>query len=278
VSFWLENTGDTYLFLSDFELEFDFGAYNFKTTGGIVPPRTNGFLGNFAVPLPPNVVGIKLFTLHYHVYEHISGSWVDLGIYRSDEQYFISVYPHPFYKVFVSRGLSPEDRAIGDQIAEMIREWGLETITVGIEIEVPEEQVAAIAREEIRTVGGVIAIATPRFMDAMTGLWKTLEWHHGEVGMAFGVDKPLLILKDKRVSLGGLPSYLSPPYPFQEFDPYALDQLRTELSTIMPGFREWIETKRRQSFFDSLGKALAVMGAITIISGFIGSLSGTSKK
>lgn len=278
VSFWLENTSDTYLYLSDLGLEFDFGTYSLETISGMVSPRANKFLGNVNLVLPKNVVGRKLFTLEYRMYEYINNNWVNLGTYQSDKQYFISVYPKPFYKVFLSRGLSLEDRAIGDPIAEIIREWGFETLTVGIEVEVPDDQVAGKVREEIKTSDAIVAVATPRFMDALTGLWKTLEWHHDEVGIAFGVGKPLLILKDKRVSLGGLPSYLPSSYPLLEFDLYALDELRAGLSTVMPGFREWIETKRRQSFFESLGKVLAVVGAITIIGGILGALSGTSKK
>ncbi len=118
----------------------------------------------------------------------------------------------------------------------MIREWGFDTITVGIEVEVPEEEVPLRVREEIKRADALIAIATPRFGDALTGLWRTLEWLHGEVGIAFGVDKPLLILKDKRVSLGGLLSYLSGAghIPYIEFDPYNLEELKLKLSTVMP--------------------------------------------
>jgi len=171
-----------------------------------------------------------------------------------------------------------EDRAIGDRIAEMIREWGFETVTIGIEVKVPEEQVPVRVKEEIKKSDAVVAIATPRFLDALTELWRTLEWCHNEVGIAFGIDKPLLILKDKGVSLGGLPSYLAElkQTPLIEFDPYNLDELRVGLSTKMPGFRDRIETKRRQEF-DSLKKGLAVTG-IAIGSGIIGYLLGSSKR
>jgi len=283
-SFWLENTGDTYLYLSELKLDFDFGTYNLENIGGIIPPRVNKFLGNVRLLLPENVVGRKIFTIKYRMYEYINDNWIDLGYHQSDKQYFISVYPTPFYKVFVSRGLRVEDRAIGDPIVEMIREWGFETVTVGIEVKVPDDQVPQAVREEIRKADAVIAIATPRYLDALTGLWRALEWHHGEVGIAFGIDKPLLILKDKRTSLGGLPSYLTnlKQAPIIEFDPYNLDELRTGLSTIMSGFREWIETKRRQEFFDALGKiiigGLAVVGGVTILSGIIGALGGASKR
>jgi hypothetical protein len=284
VSFWMENTGENPLYLSDLKLEFDFGTYNLESISGMVLPRENKFLGNVQLSFPKNVVGRKIYTLRYHMYEYINDSWIDLGSYLSEKQYFISVYPTPLYKVFVSRGLSVDDRAIGDPIVEMIREWGFETVTVGIEVKAPEEQVPIKVREEIKNSEAVIAIATPRYLDALTGLWRTLEWLHGEVGIAFGIDKPLLILKDKRISLGGLPSYLTKlkQVPVIEFDPYNLDEVKTGLSSIMPAFREWIETKRRQEFFETLGKiaigGLAILGLITIISGFTGTLSGSSKK
>ena len=279
VNFWLENSGSNYLYVSSLELNSDFGTYNIEEfVSGMVAPRENKPLGNVSLLLPEDVVGRKIFTLKYQMYEYIDNEWIDLGFYTSDKQYFISVYPKPLYRVFVSRGLRSEDRAIGDPIAEMIREWGFETVTIGIEVKVPEEQVPVRVKEEIKKSDAVVAIATPRFLDALTGLWRTLEWCHNEVGIAFGIDKPLLILKDKGVSLGGLPSYLAElkQTPLIEFDPYNLDELRVGLSTKMPGFRDRIETKRRQEF-DSLKKGLAVTG-IAIGSGIIGYLLGSSKR
>ncbi|MEM0171816.1 MAG: hypothetical protein QXP36_01760 [Conexivisphaerales archaeon] len=284
VSFWMENTGENPLFLSNLQLEFDFGTYNLESISGMVLPRESKFLGNVWLSIPKNVVGRKVFTLKYHMFEYINGNWIDLGFYSSDKQYFVSVYPTPLYRVFLSRGLSTEDKAIGDPIAEMIREWGFDTVTVGIEVKVPKEQVPVRVKEEIKNSDAVIAIATPRFMDALTGLWRTLEWFHNEVGIAFGIDKPLLILKDRRVSLGGLPSYLleQKQIPAIEFDPYNLNEVKTGLSSIMPGFREWIETKRGQEFFDSLGRivigGLAVVGLIATVSGITEALFGSSKK
>jgi len=284
VNFWLENTGDTHLYLSNLELNFDFGTYNLETISGAISPRESKFLGNVSLSLPTNIIGRIILSLRYLIHEYINGNWVNLGLHQSDRQYFISIYPTPFYRVFVSRGLTAEDRAIGDPIAEMIREWGFETVTVGIEVIVPEEQVPMQAREEIRRADGAIAIATPRFRDAETGLWKLFEWCHDETGIAFGIDKPLLILKDRRVALGGLPAYLATYNQALsiEFDPYNPEDVRTGLPTVMPGFREWIKTERRQNFLESLKKVavggLAVAGTIAIMSGIVGALSGTSKK
>jgi hypothetical protein len=265
-------------------LEFDFGQYDLETISGRVPPRKNAFMGHVNLLIPESVIGRQIFRIKYRIQEQIDNTWVDLGYYPSDKQYFLSVYPRPLYRVFVSRGLRTEDKIVGDPIAEMIREWGFETSTVGIEVQVPEEQVAAQVRGKISNADAVIAIVTPRYMDALTGLWRTLEWAHGEVGITFGVDKPLLILKDKSVSINGLPSYLSEfeQVPLIDFDAYNLDELRFGLSAIMPGFRDWIENKRRQEFFTALGKivvgGLAVIGGVAVLSGSIGSINDSSKE
>ncbi len=284
VSFWIDNINNVNLLLSDLELEFDFGSYNLKSISGAIKPRESKLLGTINLLLPRNVVGRKNFAFKYRMFEYIGSNWVDLGIYQTEKLYFVSVYPAPHYRVFLSRGLSIEDRAVGDPIAELIREWGLETITVGIEVQTPEEQVPAKVKEEIGKSDAVIAIATPRFTDALTGLWRTFEWYHAECGIAFGINKPLLIIRDKRVVLGGLPSYLTETKqaPLMEFDNYNMPEFTPRLTAMMPSFREWIETKRRQEFADSLKNTavsgLALVGAIAIISGIIGALSGSSEK
>ncbi|MHA1595528.1 MAG: hypothetical protein ACTSXX_12450 [Candidatus Baldrarchaeia archaeon] len=283
ISFWVENTGDTYLYFDDFEISFDFGTYKTRTISGQIPPRSNRFLGLARILLPKRVVGRKLFTIKHRVYEYFDNKWVNRGTIKYEKKFFLSIYPRPFYRVFVSRGLRIEDRAIGDPIVEMIKEWGFKTVTVGVEKQVPEEQVPMAVKTEIQRCDAIIAIATPRHLDALTGLWRTLEWLYSETGIAYGLNKPMLILKDKRVSLGGLPSYLVEYkyIPVIEFDPYNLDELRTKLAAIMPSFREWIETKRRQEFFEALGRI--VVGGLTLIGlialpGIIGSILGSFKK
>ena len=283
ISFWVENTGDTYLYFSDFEIEFDFGTYGIESISGQILPKSNIFLGRARISLPKNVVGRRLFVIRHRTYEYINDTWVDVGVTKYDKRFVLNIYPRPFYRVFISRGLRIEDRAVGDPIVEMIKEWGFETITIGIERQVPEEQVPMAVREEIQKCDAIVAIATPRHLDALTGLWRTLEWLYSETGIAYGLNKPMLILKDRRVSLGGLPSYLATyrHAPLLEFDPYNLEELRAKLAAVMPSFREWIETRRRQEFFEILGRlvvgGLVILGLIAL-PGIIGSVLGSSKK
>ena len=166
VSFWLRNTGSTYLCLSELELIFDFGTYKLGSLCNVIPPGTNKFLGSVNLSLPKNVAGRKVFTIKYHIYEQIDKKWIDRGNYQSDKSYILNIYPKPFYKVFVSKGLRSEDRTISDPIVEMIKEWGFETKTVGDEIKVPDDQALSKIREEIRNADALIVIATPRYMDA----------------------------------------------------------------------------------------------------------------
>jgi len=283
--FRAENLGQTPIYITEVSLEFDFGTYFLRDViSGFIMPRQDKYLGSVRIELPKNIVGRRLFTIKYRVYEYFNGSWVDLGYYSSDKRYFISIYPRPLYKVFVSRSIREEDKWITDAIVEMIKEWGFETITVGVEVKVPEEKVADAVKEEIKKADALIAIATPRFLDALTGLWKTLEWLHGEVGISYGQNKPLLILKDKRVGLGGLPKYLAEykHMPLVEFDPFNLEELRLKLHTVMPGFREWIANRKKEEFFEALAalarEAIVVIGVIVVISGIVGTLFGSSKK
>lgn len=84
--------------------------------------------------------------------------------------------------------------------------------------------------------------------------------------------------------LGCLPGYLASlrQVPVIEFDPFNLEELGTKLSAIMPQFREWIENRRSQEFFEALAKlavtGLALLGGLVVLSGIVGSISESSKR
>jgi hypothetical protein len=144
---------------------------------------------------------------------------------------------------------------------------------VGINIHVPERQVVLEIERQIQASSGLIPIATPRIYDRSTLEWYTFEWLQSEAALAYSKRKPILILKDRTVTLGGLPSYLHPETQL-EFDPMNIGDLKTKLSVIMPRFRRAVEQTATQEFYQSLEdlaiKGLAAFGGIILI-GIIGS-------
>lgn len=278
VNFWVENVGDTILFASEVGLQLEFQqkrnlCYK-KECAAQISPRVTQYVSSLACEIPETVAGIIRYSVIHHLWEysHAGGVWQDLGPFWEDLKWYIKVLPVPYHRAFISRGLPPEDRLVGDQIIEMIQEWGFETFTVGIDEVADRKALTPTIRERVKTSDCLIAIATPRYLDALTGYWRTLEYLHGETGIAFGASRPLLILRDQGVVLGGLPgelTELSVPYA-----PLNLEELRQRLGGIMPMFRQWVADKRRDEFLTGLAK----LGIPLLIGGIAGYVIASSRK
>lgn len=276
VDFWLDNTGDTYLYATEAGIQFEFqerqNIWHAAICSVQVPPRKRRHLSSLTFQIPQTLAGIVRYRVCYDLWEYNSYShaWEDLGLQWGELNQYINVLPAPLYRAFLSRGLRPEDRLVGDEIAEMIREWGFETMTVGIE-EFATTEMKEVVKDEIIKSDCLVALATPRYLDAVTGLWRTLEWLHGEVGIAYGTERPLLILVDDRVALGGLPGeFVDLSISFNAFD---LEDLRKRLGALMPSWREWVATRRREDFL----KKVLNIGAPLVVGGVVGLLIGRSK-
>jgi hypothetical protein len=207
---WCENNGSRFLYLSEFVADFEFISVALgEPICGAIRPGRGVSLGIVHIIMPFDVVGIKTFNFRYvlYVYDEVFKTCIVFPNQRTD-RFILGIYPKPYYNVFLSRGIRIEDRVVGDSIAQMIRKWGFNTITVGIEVTVPDGQVAHEVRKEIQqNADATIVIATPMSLDLVSEAWKAAEWIHAESGISYGLDKPILILKDKNVSLGGLPYY-----------------------------------------------------------------------
>ena len=90
-------------------------------------------------------------------------------------------------------------------------------------------------------------------------------------------------MKDKNVSLGGLPSYLAKSKPTiqLEFDPNDLHDLKVRLSALMPSFRNAICNKNAQELTENVKKlglyGLAALGVAVSISGVVGAISDSKE-
>ncbi len=271
VTFHLENPGPNPLWISEINILFDFSTYTMSGINDIAPVGRSVQIASTTFDLPATEAGTNVYAIQYHLYEWVNNAWVDLGVQNPSERYYLNIFPAPFYRVFVSRGLHAEDRQVGDHIAQWIRDWGFETRTVGIEVQVPEDQVTAAILDEIQRSDAFIAIATPRHLDALSGMWRTLEFLHGETGIAFGLDKPMLIMQEDKIEVGGLPGYLmsfglTPNFGFNRWD---LNSLRNKVQAAMPTVRDAIATHRWQANKAILGK-IALWGGLLLAGGGIG--------
>jgi len=283
ITFYLENLSDTNLFLSDIGIQFDWMVNKYyhvelnKSYGNMVPRISTRFITNLNFKIPSTVSGQRFYRIYYHLYEYdkVSKTWFDLGRRWSEEKYFINVFPLPYYRAFVTRSLAPEDRGIGDEIIKILKEWGFAPNTVEFKERVSDKVLRETIRREVLNSDCLIAIATPRYLDALSGVWRTFSYLHAEVGIAFGHDFSILILVDNRVAIDGLPSTLR-EYMI-EFNPYDYEETRKKISAVMPSLRNWIANKKRQEFVNTLAKIAKDVGLV-VLGGIAGALLASSKK
>jgi hypothetical protein len=239
-------------------LMFDFGRVPLNGNPLLVPPgKSMLFYRMFTIPR--SVWGIGSFEMKYRM-EHFSRNvWNLTGNYNINQNYFVNIIPRrqinsSQYHLFVSRSVRGEDRPIGDFIAQRLVQWNFTTCTVGIEVPASRADTSRAIRNEIQKADGVVAIATPRNLDQITQTWKTLEWLHSEVGIAYGINKPLLIFSEKSVRLEALPHYL-PSFdcvPKIDFSSTDLNRLSFDIDCWMPSYRESLKKQRVDRFFSNI--------------------------
>jgi len=278
VHFRLNNKGNSLLYLANIGIQFKYQKierkyYALKCSHQI-RPLSEAHIGSIRFQIPESITGIEFYRMTYHLYKYSfkTYSYKDLGVFWSDWNYYVKIIPTPNLRAFISRGLHPADKFIADSIVEMIKEWGFETYTVGLEIIVDRKKVKKEIRERLIKSDCLIAIATPRYYDCLEGLWRTLEWLQGEVGVAYGLNRPILVVKDKNVRLGGLAGEFK-KYSIS-FDSINLESFKNDLGKIMPPFRRWISKRKRHDFL----KAIASIGIPLGVGGIFGYLIGRSKR
>jgi len=228
------------------------------------PVGTGSFLGTFSLEIPANVVGKQRLAVGLHTYglerSHGYESWHDYGLITCQPASVLAITPTPVCRAFISRSIWEQDKPLLDPIVSRIAEWGFDCRTVGINVRAydPQRPTPEILTE-IQAADCLVAIATPRDPLVNQGLWTAPEWLHGEVGIGFGKEKPILVLHDERVRLGGLPAQ----FYHTSFDAWNLHALMPKLDAIMPLVRDWVQKKQSNEFWENLLK-VAVIGAIGV--------------
>ena len=261
----IENLSSTSIMLSNFIIDFQTCFYPLQNVhviinqGQISQQPLNFFLPNSLT------YGRISFTIKFDVFYSYNQNW---EYYKNEQcnnpKFFVEIrtlreISTSRYNIFISRSNIEEDEFIGNFIESRIRGWNMLTDTVK---NVPDNQASIIIREKIKRSDGLIAIATPRNVDQLTQTWKTLNWLHNEVGIAYGRDKPLLILQENSVELDALPKYLTTlnGVPRIVFNRNNLEKLLIDIDKYMPFFRSIIKNKLNDNFvknlFNNIGTAI----------------------
>ena len=285
----VKNNGNSTIRIKDFVLKFTNGFnVNLSNLDFILYPKTDNLFSDSSAIKLNNQYGNQQFRLCYNIYL-FNNNWNLYDQYESQQLYFFNVVTKRElssgqFVIFLSRGRLPEDREIGDIIKIRLKEWNIDTKTVGIDIDAPDEQTVKVIRKEIMESDGLIAIATHRNYDILTKTWQTLEWLHAELGIAFAIDKPLLIINENNTPLKGLPSYLvnHNNIPSFNFDRNDKQNLIINIDNHMPPFKEWLKKYRDKQFFDSItefGKiSLAIIGGIVVAKNIFDGFDFNSQK
>ncbi len=174
------------------------------------------------------------------------------------------------YTTFVAKSNDPRDAGIIRDMIKQIQKWSLKINTVENEPN-PDEKVPPA----VESADCVIVIATKRDL-TVNGVWKAPEWLYSETGI--GHKKPTLLIKDKNVNVGGLlglHAQVGKIYSI-EFESSNLQELMPRLDYLMPFFRNWIRTRKRDEFVKKLVK-VALVGAAVVGSGYVGYKLGKRK-
>ena len=245
---WVKNNSNYDIRITNFMLEFHDGyQLSLPDLDFILYPNSDNILSSSSIIQINSQYGNKKFRLNYNIYL-FNNDWYLHKTVKSNEEFFINIVSKRElssgrFIVFLSRGRLGQDRIIGDIIKARLKEWNIDTKTVGIDIESSDEQTLQIIKKEISESHGLIAIATPRNYNIITQTWQTLEWLHAELGIAFAINKPLLIIKENDTELRGLPSYLVnytniPSFSYNRND---IQNLIINIDNCMPFFREWLK-------------------------------------
>ena len=263
----IESLSSTSIMLCNFIIDFQ-TCFNQLQNVQVIINREQISLQPLNFFLPSSLTyGRIYFTIKFDIFYSYNQNW---EYYKSDQcnnpKFFVEIrslreISTSRYNIFISRSNTEEDQFIGEFIERRIRGWNILTNTVK---NVPDNQASIIIREKIERSDGLIVIAIPRNLDHLTQTWKTLNWLNNEVGIAYGRDKPLLILQENSVELGALPKYLTTlnGVPRIVFNRNNLEKLLIDIDNYMPFFRSMIKNKLNDNFVKSLFNSIgtAVLG------------------
>jgi hypothetical protein len=267
IQVWFENQSNASLSVDELSLHLGNDRRTVCADGPVVSPGQSQEICTHLVEAPREFCGEigGSFTLRRRAL--VRGTWTPPVLEETPPCLKVLIRPTKKLCLFVSHGIRDGDLAINEPLTDVLRAWNFETVTVGVEVKVTEAEVANRVRGEILSSPGIVVIATPRTLDSLNQTWKTLEWAHGETGIAFAGEKPILVFQDQSVELGGLPRYLEKAgkADIYTFSSKNIEQAFGIVHRQMLRFRQMVAAQAakmsKERFKGTLKSVLAALGA-----------------
>lgn len=242
------------IFIRTVRLSFDWSPTIFPITYQIhIPTNIQSSILLPPIKIPSKIIGRRKIycSLETFVYKSKVQKWINCRFVSRKEPIPLFIKPEPVYKVFISRSNWEQDKPLIDPIVKRISEWGFNCNTVGINVKAknPNKPTPEIKRE-IANADCLIAIATSRDLLVKYDQWTAPDWLHGEVGIGFGKEKPILVIYEKSIRLAGLPSQFY-KIPFIMDD---LTHLIYKIDAVMPCVRKWVEKEKWDTLWTNIFK------------------------
>lgn len=256
--FLIQNISGRPIFIKTLRLRFDWNPKVFDFPCSFhIPPNSQSSTILLPIKIPSNITGRRTVhcSLETLAYRSETQRWVNYGFVSPKDALLLYIKPEPIHSAFISRSNWEQDKPLIDPIVKRTSEWGFDCYTVGINVKAkdPNKPTPEIKRE-ISQADCLIAIATPRDLLVKHGQWTAPEWLHGEVGIGFGKDKPILVIYEESIKLSGLPAQFY-HIPFSMYD---LPQLMPKIDAVMPYVRKWIEKQKWDALWTNIFKGIAV--------------------
>jgi hypothetical protein len=169
--------------------------------------------------------------------------------------------------VFISCGLKPEERILGDWCYEYLTSVGVSAFWSGV-VASGYPAVTAI-QAEIKQCKLVVAFVHRRDKLEENSHWTMPPGVRDELSFASSFQRPVIAFVEKGVKIEGLLSQMAMPrFPFDRSDPKIIGQ-------VLPGYIEDLQSQASQGDSNA-GTVLVVLGLSTL-AGLIGYLWGRSE-
>lgn len=202
-----------------------------------IGPRSSVALGQVSLQLPLTATGVRPLEVRYRAARLVSGASWELPQDWATTPTPVAVGAGRRWRVFLSRSLAPVDRPLGNSVATILGDWGLDADTV----DEPALDSAELIRARIAQADAVVVLATPRLFDPYTHTFRTPSWLQAETGIAWAQEKPFVVIREHGVVLDGLIGEL-----VQRGHAMCVDFKRWEGWPLHPTVNDTAATVRRQ--------------------------------